>query len=69
MGLFSAEEPTKYEIDNKQLICMFCKNETFHVRKEQLHSPTQSFFDVEWMGSTATCLVCSSCGYLHWFKR
>lgn len=33
MGLFSAEEPKPYQIDDKQLICMFCGNDTFMCAK------------------------------------
>jgi ribosomal protein L37E len=69
MGLFSAEEPKSYEIDNKQLICMFCSNKTFHTRTEQLHSPGRTFLNLEWTDRTATCFVCSSCGFIHWFMR
>lgn len=69
MGIFSAEEPKKYEIDDKQLICMFCNTDTFYVRQEQLHSPTRTILNLEWTDRTATCFVCSSCGYMHWFMR
>lgn len=69
MGLFSEDEPKQYLIDEKQLICMFCKNDTFHTRKEQLHSPGITMLNMEWLGSSATCFVCSSCGYIHWFLR
>ena len=69
MGLFSAEEPKQYAIDDKKLVCMFCSNDTFSTRVEQLHSPTRTIFNLEWTDKTATCFVCSSCGYLHWFMR
>ena len=69
MGLFTADEPKQYAIDDKQLICMFCRNDTFTTRREQLHSPGRTFFNLEWTDKTATCFVCSSCGYLHWFMR
>jgi hypothetical protein len=26
-----------------------------------------SFFNLEWTSPTCTCLVCSACGYVHWF--
>ncbi|WP_345950507.1 hypothetical protein ABDD95_03465 [Mucilaginibacter sp. PAMB04274] len=69
MGLFSPEEPLHYEIDGKQLICMFCQNDFFFTRQEQLHSPSRTFFDLEWTDKTATCFICSECGYIHWFMR
>lgn len=69
MGLFSAEEAKPYQIDDKQLVCTFCDNDTFYTRREQLSSPTRSFFNVEWTDSTAMCFICSSCGFMHWFMR
>ncbi|MES2274938.1 MAG: hypothetical protein V4592_02870 [Bacteroidota bacterium] len=69
MGFFSADEPKSYEIDGKKLLCQFCANATFHTRNEQLHTPTTTFFNLEWTDKTATCFVCSSCGYIHWFLR
>jgi ribosomal protein L37E len=69
MGIFSEDQPKRYEIANKQLICMFCGNDTFHTRTEQLQSPGLTFLDIEWADSTATCFICISCGYLHSFMR
>ncbi len=69
MGLFSAEKPKQYEIDGIKLVCMFCKNDSFYTRKEQLHSPIRTIPNLEWTDETATCFVCSSCGYIHWFMR
>ncbi|MCJ8211399.1 hypothetical protein MUY27_16900 [Mucilaginibacter sp. RS28] len=68
MGIFTSE-PKRYEIDGTQLFCQFCKNDTFDTRYEQLHSPMRTFFSVEWTDKTATCFVCSKCGYMHWFMR
>ncbi|MBW4888324.1 hypothetical protein KXQ82_01295 [Mucilaginibacter sp. HMF5004] len=69
MGLFSKEEPKNYEIDGKQLICTFCGTDTFYTRQEQLHSPGLTILNMEWADKTATCFVCGSCGYMHWFMR
>jgi len=69
MSLFSEEAPKQYEIDGKQLICLFCSNDTFGTRREQLHSPARTFLNLEWTDSAATCFICSKCGYMHWFLR
>jgi hypothetical protein len=68
MGLFT-KEAKHYMIDERQLICMFCKHDSFYTRQEQLHSPTRTILNLEWTDSTATCFVCSNCGYMHWFNR
>ena len=36
-------------------------------REVQLHTPWFTFFNVEWLGRIATCAICASCGYIHWF--
>jgi hypothetical protein len=37
------------------------------VHDVQLHTPGASFWNVEFMNRTATCAICSKCGYIHWF--
>lgn len=69
MSLFSKDEPKHYEIDGKQLNCLFCSNDTFYTRHEQMHSPTRTILNLEWTDSAALCFVCSKCGYVHWFLR
>ena len=69
MSLFSKDEPKRYEIDDKQLVCLFCSNDTFDTRREQLHSPTRTILNLEWTDRAATCFICDKCGYMHWFLR
>jgi len=68
MGFFT-EEANRYEIPDKLLNCHHCNNDTFYTRQEQLHSPTTTFLNLEWLDKTATCYVCSECGYIHWFSK
>jgi hypothetical protein len=67
MGLFGKGEPESFDVNEKPLHCQVCQNETFWRREGQLHTGVASFFNVEWASPTCTCLVCSSCGYIHWF--
>ena len=67
MGLFEEAEPKEYEIAGFHLRCEICKNTTFWHRHARLHTAVASFFDVEWLGRSADCMVCSRCGYIHWF--
>ena len=55
---FVAEQP---------LICVVCRHGYFRHRRAQLHSAAASFFNLEWLGPTADCYICSKCGYVHWF--
>ena len=67
MGLFSKSEPEGFDVQGKPLRCVVCGHQTFHKREAQLHGPVASFFDLEWTGATANCIVCAECGYVHWF--
>jgi hypothetical protein len=71
MALFGNKqaEPETVDIEGRALVCQFCKDDTFWYRKAQLHGPMLSFLDVEWMSPTAMCLICSQCGYVHWFVQ
>jgi hypothetical protein len=69
MGLFDREPdaPEPVEVAGRALHCQICGNGTFWQRKAQLHGAVATFFNLEWTSPTAACLVCSSCGYVHWF--
>lgn len=60
-------DSTFVNVRGKRLQCVVCKNQHFRFRKAQLHSAVATFFDVEWMGPSANCYVCTNCRYIHWF--
>lgn len=66
MGLFR-EEPEAAEVNDKPLRCQVCGHHAFFKREAQLHTAGLTFFKLEWASPTCTCLVCSECGYVHWF--
>ena len=55
---FVADQPLK---------CVVCHHDRFRHRRAQLHSASASFFNLEWLGPTADCYICSNCGHVHWF--
>jgi len=67
MGLFGNQEPQKVDLGELELHCEICKNNTFWTREAQLNTAVASFFSLDWTNPTATCHVCSTCGYIHWF--
>lgn len=67
MGLFGKAEPEKIKIDNIELHCEICKNDTFLKREAQLNTAVATFFNFDWANRVANCYVCSNCGYVHWF--
>lgn len=69
MGLFDKHDapPAPFEIRGRALTCQICRNTTFHERRAQLHGGLATLFNVEWASPSAACLICSECGYVHWF--
>ena len=67
MAIFAKEEPEPVEIRGRALRCLVCENAGFHRRTAQLHGAVAAFFNLEWTAPTCTCLICSMCGYIHWF--
>ncbi len=64
MNFKSKTEPQSYEVQGKTVRCYHCQNSFFWVRKAQLNSTTFLNF---WVDQSATSLICSECGYIHWF--
>ena len=66
MGIFGKTEPEIVNVLERPLRCVVCGHDRFYPRTAQLHSGVASFFDVELLGPTCTCVVCGACGYVHW---
>ena len=67
MAMFGKSEPETVDVRGQPLRCQVCDTDTFWRREAQLHTGVASFFNLEWASPTCICLVCSSCGYIHWF--
>jgi predicted nucleic-acid-binding Zn-ribbon protein len=69
MGLFSSRyEPETVQLPNgATLRCEICKHEQFFRREGKIQTTAMTFFDLDWANASATCLVCTRCGYVHWF--
>ena len=44
--------------------CVVCQHEAFYRRQAQLPG---TVFNVAWMAPVCDCVICSQCGYIHWF--
>ena len=60
----------KYQSENDvQIICTHCKHDYFHKGSAQLNTRGLTFLGLDWLNESATTLVCSRCGYIHWFGK
>ncbi len=64
----SSIEAREVSIAGHQLRCQVCDFTRFYAREARL-STGASAFGQDWMNSTADCLVCEQCGFVHWFVR
>ena len=67
MPIFGREEPEPVEVLDKPLQCQVCAGGTFYTRKAVLPGAVASFFNFDWAAPSCTCVICSQCGYVHWF--
>ena len=67
MPIFGKEEPQVVDVHERPLRCLVCDHNTFYRRQAQMHGRLASMFNVEWVAPTCDCIVCSQCGYVHWF--
>ena len=68
MGLFSKHEAEEIVLPNgTPLRCEICKHERFYRREGKITTTGMTFLELEWANASAECMVCESCGYVHWF--
>ncbi len=67
MGLFGNKEPDTVTLGALQLHCEICKHDRFWKKEAQLNTAVATLINFDWVNPTATCCVCSGCGYIHWF--
>jgi hypothetical protein len=67
MGFFGKDEAETATVRGKPFPRQAGGNDTFWQKRAQLHGAVLSLFDLEWASPTCDCLVCSACGYVHWF--
>ena len=65
--LGEAAEPTTIDVLGKPLECQFCRADYFWVHYVQMHTAGASLVNYEFLNRSATCAICSKCGYIHWF--
>jgi predicted nucleic-acid-binding Zn-ribbon protein len=61
------ETAERVEMLGKDLRCQICGNDQFWRREAQLNTAFATFLGFDWANPSATCLICNSCGYIHWF--
>lgn len=57
--------PQTVQVWHRDLECQICRGKQFWTREAQLNTGVASLFN--FASPTATCLICASCGYIHWF--
>ena len=58
-------KPVQLKLFDKSFACTVCGCDTFHQKRWEVKAPGSSFLK---SADTALALVCTKCGYIHWFK-
>ena len=61
------DEPATVDVLGRGLNCYACGYDRFWQRSAQLNTALATFFNFDWLDSSATCCVCARCGHIHWF--
>ena len=56
-------------IRGEPLRCVVCGGSAFAERRALLNTAGLTFLNLDWANREATCLVCDTCGFVHWFAR
>jgi hypothetical protein len=67
MRIFGKEEPEVVEVLDRPLRCQVCDHGLFYTRNAVLPGAVVSFFNLDWTAPSCTTVICSHCGYIHWF--
>jgi ribosomal protein L40E len=54
-------------ISGKPVVCSHCNGVRFSHRKAQLNTALMTFFNLDFLNSSADIFVCETCGHLKWF--
>lgn len=69
MAFFEKHESETVRVADRELHCLVCGGAKFVSRKAQLNSALATFFRLDWTDESALCVVCTGCGYIHWFVQ
>jgi len=60
-------EPQPLQILGNPMRCEICDHDRFYQREGMINTAGMTFLELDWLNRSATCVICSRCGYVHWF--
>ena len=61
--------PGRYTVLDRVLTCTICTNDIFVERSVLLNTFRMLLLEMGWADKSATALICTRCGYMHWFGK
>ena len=49
------------------MACHHCQHTGFEQKSVQLNTAGMTLLGLDWANRQATCLICTRCGFIHWF--
>ena len=63
----STPEIETVQVLGKDLACLICSHNEFWQREAQLNTGAAELFGLAWANTSAACVICAECGFIHWF--
>ena len=67
MGLFEDTPSVLATMDGTPFVCLVCQGGLFEHRQLKMNTGAAEFFGFAWADRSADCMICTACGYVHWF--
>ncbi|MCL2883310.1 MAG: DNA-binding protein [Coriobacteriia bacterium] len=65
----AGEPGDEFVVQGTKVSCPHCGSTHFDKRNAQLNTAGLTFLGLDWTNTTASVLVCASCGRLEWFIK
>ncbi len=63
----AGKAPARYAVNGLPVTCNHCSSDLFEHGEAQLNTALLSFLDLDFANRSANILICTQCGYVHWF--
>lgn len=55
------------QVAGSNMACHHCQHTGFESKNVQLNTAGMTLLGLDWANRQATCLICTNCGFIHWF--
>ena len=56
------------QVAGQTMRCHHCEHTGFEQKNVQLNTAGMTLLGLDWANRQASCLICTNCGFIHWFQ-